>query len=267
MAGPARGLILLLLAGHAAAQEAPADRLAGVERRFAREAQARGFNAMMHAMAADDAVLFRPDPLPARPWLAAHPDQAGAPRVTWGPAVAEVSAAGDLGFTAGPYAVQPAGRDTVLERGNFFTIWAGRRGEWRFVLDHGAPSPAPLDTAAGAVRHAGAGVRLPGPAPTVAAMLAHDAAATRDTASWRAALAADAVVLRMGEPTRIGTGSATPGTWQPAGGWVAHSGDLAAVYGTRLRDGVPGEYARVWRREAAGWRIAAEIVTERPPGS
>lgn len=266
MAGPARGLILLLLAGPVAAQQAPADRLADVERRFAREAGQRGFNTTMHAMAAEDAVLFRPDPVPARAWLAAHADRPGAPRLIWGPAVAEVSAAGDLGFTSGPYAVHPAEGGPVLERGNFFTVWVGRGDEWRFLVDHGAPSPAPLDTAAGTVRHVGTGVREPGPVPALDAVLAHDSAATRDTASWRAALAADAVLLRADEPTRIGAGSAAPGTWRPAGGWVARSGDLAAVYGTRLRDGRLGEYVRVWRRERTGWRIAAEVVTDRPPG-
>jgi ketosteroid isomerase-like protein len=62
--------------------------------------------------------------------------------LTWEPDVVELSAAGDLGYTSGPYqlTVKKADGSTVSERGRFASVWRrGANGQYRIELDIGNP--------------------------------------------------------------------------------------------------------------------------------
>lgn len=62
--------------------------------------------------------------------------------LTWEPDVVETSAAGDLGYTNGPYVLtlkKPDGT-TVTQRGRFASVWRrGKDGKYRVELDSGSP--------------------------------------------------------------------------------------------------------------------------------
>jgi ketosteroid isomerase-like protein len=62
--------------------------------------------------------------------------------LTWEPDVVELSAAGDLGYTSGPYqiAVKKADGSTAIERGRFASVWRrSTDGQYRIELDIGNP--------------------------------------------------------------------------------------------------------------------------------
>jgi ketosteroid isomerase-like protein len=118
------------------------------ERAFARAAAELGTLTAFRTYLADDAVLFRPRALNAQQWLREAPDIPGL--LSWEPVVADVSAAGDLGYTTGPWEYRQDPDGAVQSNGNYFTVWkkqtdgsisprsAKRCYEWT------APSPAPL---------------------------------------------------------------------------------------------------------------------------
>lgn len=67
-------------------------------------------------------------------------------KLLWKPVKAEISAAGDIGFTFGNWKLTSkteAGIDTT-EYGNYVTIWKKQKdGSFKFVLDTGNDTPEP----------------------------------------------------------------------------------------------------------------------------
>ncbi|HXY77600.1 MAG TPA: DUF4440 domain-containing protein [Candidatus Acidoferrales bacterium] len=63
--------------------------------------------------------------------------------LTWGPVGADVSAAGDLGYTYGTWEFRAKDKDgkPTVEYGNYTSIWKKQKdGSWRVVLDMGNSS-------------------------------------------------------------------------------------------------------------------------------
>ncbi len=66
--------------------------------------------------------------------------------LTWSPDIVELSAAGDLGYTSGPYefALKRPDGTLALERGRFASIWRRQaNGSYRIVFDIGSPEEQP----------------------------------------------------------------------------------------------------------------------------
>jgi ketosteroid isomerase-like protein len=64
----------------------------------------------------------------------------------WKPLGADVSRAGDLGYTYGTYVAKGAGpqRQTVERHGKYVSVWKKQAdGSWKVVVDIGNSSPAP----------------------------------------------------------------------------------------------------------------------------
>ena len=92
------------------------------------------------AVLAEDGVLFRPGPVNGREWFESIPPPPGV--LAWDPVHAEVSKAGDLGYTTGPWRYDLDGRDAVF--GHYVSIWRRAKNDsWRLVVDigigHGEP--------------------------------------------------------------------------------------------------------------------------------
>ena len=58
----------------------------------------------------------------------------GKSQFTWQPIGADVSRAGDLGYTHGTYE-QTDDTKKVIERGSYVRIWKKETGAWRTVID------------------------------------------------------------------------------------------------------------------------------------
>ncbi len=66
--------------------------------------------------------------------------------LTWSPDLAEVSQAGDLGFTSGPYEATVKLKDGNIahERGRFASVWRRQPdGSYQIIFDIGSPEPPP----------------------------------------------------------------------------------------------------------------------------
>jgi ketosteroid isomerase-like protein len=266
----------LILATAAPAATAPVAEVVEAELRFARTAREKGVSTAFRTFAAPDAIVFAPDPKPAKPLLEAAPEAPGT--LEWWPIYAGVAASGDLGFTTGPFVQE---RGPHKRYGNFFTVWRRQGdGSWRWVLDHGPTSrePAPYGPQT-AVATLAAGEGGGGPAKAWDSLIAAETAlanglAADARAALKAALADDARVLRPGPQPGVGRAAYEPLVEEgPAriearhiGGGVSSAGDLAFTYG-RAGWGAErnGHYIRMWQRRQRGWTLVVDQLVPPPP--
>jgi ketosteroid isomerase-like protein len=116
--------------------------LISAERAFAADAQTGTVQDAFLASIADDGVLFRPTASNGHEWLIANPMPSDL-MLDWRPTYADVSAAGDLGYTTGPWSSGRRGTPPGAH-GHFVTIWKRTGdGPWKFALDIGISHDQP----------------------------------------------------------------------------------------------------------------------------
>jgi len=262
--------------------------LVAAERAFAAQTAREGIRDGFLAWLADDAVVFRPGPVPARPLYAAR--QPGGPLLAWEPAYAAVARGGDAGFTTGPWslAAEPGAAPTAW--GHFVTIWQRQPdGAWRWIADLGIAHPRPAGPAP-RLAFPGDGRFSPPPAAgsdTVsfrqqvrAAEAAFAALAARDGAAAAYGAYADPAlrVYREGSEPAVGSArslaavAAETGamTCRPQAVGAARAGDLGWAWGEGSRapagGGEPERLAwlRIWRRDGTVWRIVLDVTLAVP---
>lgn len=276
--------------------------LADAERAFSRLSRQQGMRAAFLAFLAADAVIFRPGPVAGRPFVEARPSPPI--ELTWRPLYVEVAAAGDLGFTTGPYEIRdanPADR-SPKQRGYYVTVWRKQAdGSWKVAADVGVDTPPPAGTeadegaaprhgriAAGApARQAPAGAADPR-AATERALLATDQAFAGDAtahgprAAYLQVIADDVRFYRSGALPAVGreaTAQALAGqpqrpvTWEPTAAAVSSGGDLGYTYGNYavMGAGLPvkihenGIYFRIWERQGDGkYKVVVDLAKALP---
>src|SRR5262249_45829368 len=109
---------------------------------------------------AEDGINFQPHPTNTREAFRKTPPPAPPPPITlnWAPIYGDVSQAGDLGYTTGPYTVEDRSAEKRPARhGMYSSVWKKQAdGSWKVVLDLGiqVPTPvAPLDAPFQAAPH------------------------------------------------------------------------------------------------------------------
>ncbi len=274
--------------------------LVEAERAFSRLSQREGVRAAFLANLAEDAVLFRPGPVPGREFIAARPSPPV--ELTWWPVYVEVAASGDLGYTTGPYVLRETGSGPggETQTGYYITVWRRQAdGAWKVVADLGATTPAPAGsdaTAGGGVEHGRIGGGAPGgrgPAEQAEAAqhalmaadrgFGGDATAHGARAAYMAIIADEARFYRDGAPPAVGreavgrllsTYAQRSTSWEPTAAVVASSGDLGYTYGKTAVMGPgrpgkirqPGLYFRIWERQGDGpFKIVFDVVKALPP--
>ena len=288
--------ICLLLAG-AADQGDDWRSLVAAEKAFARAAIDGGIRSAFLANLGGGALIFRPQPTPGRPYYEAlSPDLPT--HLVWKPAFAEVSAAGDLGYTTGPYEIY---KDKAAKKatgyGHYITIWKKQGGgEWKAVLDigvsHPAPKPSGDEVQAPAESPDGYGSALSGFGleQEKQKLRKEEAAfarlsAAEGTAGAYAACASERVRLyREGSFPASGLKSAqkllareaSPSSWSAEGADLSASNDLGYTYGTgKLMVPAPGDSAdtkerlfsfmHIWHRDADHkWRVVLDVAIPYP---
>jgi|KBSMisStaDraftv2_1062788.scaffolds.fasta_scaffold243899_2 ketosteroid isomerase-like protein len=260
--------------------DADRDSLAASELAFAKRSVEQGMRAAFIEYFADDGINFAPDPGNTRARYRARPEAIEPFILDWHPAIAAVARAGDLGFTTGPYAITgraPAVRE--LAQGMFFSVWRRQPdGDWRVIVDGGAPTRAPVPDAAfgedpqpliSIAKAAGAAGQKtlfeleaqplfgePAAANGYAALLADEARLVIGPAP--PALGRDAIVALLAERQ-------LKFRWETLAAGVSRSDDLGYSYGRlhllAAREKTTGHYVHVWMRDRGGhWRIVAELM-------
>ena len=259
--------------------------MADAERAFAQAAKQHGVRAAFLEFLDDDAIGFEPSLGRAKDTWRRRPVPADplATTLSWQPRAGDVSGSGDLGWLTGPYVYVPNGDIAHTQYGCYFSIWIRRAGApWRVLIDAGVSTEEPCafsgdDVARLPSRDAGPHTAASNTAK--ANLLEQDrsldtrAAAVGLADAFGPLLHPDARFNRDGKQPLLGSSSITEfltsrtGSWTlvPRGGDVASSGDLGYTYGEydqkeNIRTTEAGYYVRVWRRSAAGWRLAFDTL-------
>ena len=262
------------------------------ERAFSRTSEEKGTREAFDAFIADDGILFRPTPVLGKKWMQEHPLPTSPTRsvLSWQPIFADVSRAGDLGYTTGPWLLLKDLNGKPTAFGSFVTVWKKQaNGSWRFVLDLGISNPKSSGTATmfepGESQIKGKIEKADHEAAR-SALLASDrefSKAAADQGAREAFLsyaAKDVRLFRNGHFPYVGKMAAADAlapvtaewTWKPAFADVSISGDLGYSYGVyELKDknGVvseKGNYARVWKKVNGTWKLVVYVADPLPAG-
>jgi ketosteroid isomerase-like protein len=263
------------------------------EHAFAQHSIDLGMKAAFLRFAAPDGVIAGRGGLvnAVEAWSQRNPAPEGL--LTWWPVYADVSRAGDLGWTTGPFEFREKPSDAKpAGAGHFFTVWRRQPdGAWKFVLDLGVQHPAPA--APETALQYPARLRKSG---KPSADFAEEALARRSlqeaersiseesaTKGARSALLARADeglrMYRQGTFPVVGREAVARAlkvegelvNWKALKVDVAASGDLGYAYGTyevnatSSQPAERGNYARVWRRDGGVWRVVFQVANPIPP--
>ena len=242
-------------------------------RRVAESDERTGFLEVL----ASDAVVFRPGIVDAREWYQTH--ESPPTELSWSPGAARVSAAGDLGYTTGPYHARAIGSARKVGQGYYLSVWRRDRGRrWELLTDLGVETDAP-DEPLPPMEAPRRGASFPDGGRARSALLEADEQwSRRGSRPTDAARLADPAirVLRNGRPLAKGVAAAAAAmaasTKEPGGTGlvaVASSLDFGFTRGMRLEPKRGGEtrvhYVRVWVTDTEGrWRVVADVETPEP---
>jgi ketosteroid isomerase-like protein len=137
-----------LVSALALAAPRPIETLIEAERAFSARSVAQGMRPAFLAYLADDGVIFRPGPINGVQSWRTRQDVPGV--LEWAPEFVELSGAGDLGFSTGPWVYRASAGAKQAEHGHFISVWRrNARGAWQVALDcgssHGASEHGPRD--------------------------------------------------------------------------------------------------------------------------
>jgi ketosteroid isomerase-like protein len=297
---PTAFLLAVLLAASAAAQLPPlptGDKnfpksLAPVveaEHAFALYSIEHGMKEAFLHFAAPDGIIFRRSPVNAvEAWMQTNPAPAGL--LTWYPTYADVSRAGDLGWTTGPYEFRENATDkTAASTGHFATVWRRQPdGSFKFILDLGIRHEAPavaetmLQYPPLILKDAGHGKHDVDMDAARTSLLDAERELTKDCMSKGSA---SVLIAHADETFRLYRQNSFPFvgkeaarkalegktdvvTWKAAKAEVSRSGDLGYSYGTYELKSKPsdekpteqGNYLRIWKRQGDTWRIVLDLT-------
>lgn len=261
--------------------------LVASEKAFSRCSVEKGMRQAFLQFLADEAVVFRPQAIAARPFYAARPEQSNL-ILKWAPQVAEISALADLGYTAGPFELTVTRNAEIsTSRGYFVSMWKKQLdGSWKVVLDTGVDCDSATITITQVVNPRANQAWPPVAADTSAVrrqLLQADAAfgEMAGGAGVRKALHryyGDSVrVYRDQRAARIVTAATQDSAvtyyankrWKPDYAAVAASADLGYTYGLCVNTGPSAgsfkeSYVRFWRNRGGAWRVVLDVTVPWP---
>jgi ketosteroid isomerase-like protein len=257
---------------------------------FARLAAEQGTRPAFLAFIAEDGILFRPWAVKGKQWMIDHPLPASdkRPLLSWYPTVASMAAAGDMGYTTGPWEYKNDVHDAKpVAFGNFLTVWKKQAdGSWKFAIDLGISGPQPDATIVAWQPQQNSKRETKAAHVNVQAeqalLRARDSefstlSAARDAqTAFNSFAAPDVRVFRDEKFPFVGKAAgliALPAnssvwTWEPAFADVSRSGDLGYTYGTyriASKDAPSkkvesGNYYRIWKKQAGKWLVIADLT-------
>ena len=260
--------------------------LVQMEHDFARAAATKGTRDAFLEFLADDGIIFQPGPVNGKKFWTERQPRKGL--LSWEPVFADVSRAGDLGYTTGPWEFRPNGADDKpVAFGQYFTIWKKQNdGAWKFVLDRGVTSEKPFatrivqfplndedSTTAGNFNVESGRASL----TKLEAEFSQRSVSKGTLDAFDFYLAEDARLLRenvapaVGKNAALNLISAKLGTlsWEVTLADISASGDLGYAYGIfEVRSGTAdaerGSYVRVWKKQKGKWKVVLDVMSPDP---
>jgi ketosteroid isomerase-like protein len=282
------------LAAQRQAIKSPLRAMVETEQAFSKTSHERGTREAFMQFIADDGILFRPKAVLGKQWMIDHPLPPETKRslLAWQPVFAVVSAAGDMGYTTGPWEFkadindgQPSGY------GEFITVWKRQPdATWKFAVDLGISHPqsaGPLKIWQVKDRWQSRSIDTIDFTAAKTLLLTRDAEFAILALSQGGANAAfskyaadDVRLFREGSFPFVGKTATVRALadrkeiteWQPSGSGVSVSGDLGYVYGTfqtnsyvaaRKMTGA-GNFLRIWQKRDSVWLIVLDVASAFP---
>jgi len=278
---------LIALSGTALGAEGASDVLNSLwtaETNFAQMATQKGTRHAFLANLADDAIVFDPGPVNGkRLWLKRKSSEG---KLTWQPIYADVSRAGDLGYTTGPWEFKKNASDPKpAAYGQFLSVWKRQLdGTWKVVLDGGIETPEPTNKpfpTSTPIGKNSAATKIDLKFAKIALADAERELNKESEKDARAALiSAASDSIRIFRPQKFPVIGKEAIEWianfkqgktvtKPFGGSMSQSGDLAYSYGEYTNEqGAQiehGSYVRIWKREPqANWKLVVESHLGQP---
>jgi ketosteroid isomerase-like protein len=284
---------VLAQSGGAASWSSDLRAMVETERAFSQTSVEKGIRSSFLAFLADDGIMFRPGPVNGKKMWGERKEIAGL--LTWQPAYADMSRAGDLGYTTGPWEFREKTlADKPVGYGHFITLWRKQTdGTYKFVLDIGIDNPPPTAPAPslqsppqpnGARKSAAAKVNAASESAQLRVLDNAYASASKSRGMVKAFLAYAAEDVRLYRPGNfpaVGREAARallaakPGTlgWQPLAAHVSDSADIGYTYGTyefrpvdAAKPAEQGHYVRIWKKQRDGkWKNVLDVINPLPP--
>jgi ketosteroid isomerase-like protein len=274
-----------------ATTESPLRSMVATERAFAQASADKGTRDSFLMFIADDGILFRPTAVPGKKWLSEHPVPVteNRPLLAWQPIFADISAAGDMGYTYGPWEFKQSRYDQQAVRfGHFATIWKKQAdGNWRFAIDLGITHPQSAIPGSPWVPPASA--KQPTKFSEVPVTGSREALLSRDrqfsdesskvgaVAAYKKFSAKDVRLFRNDHFPFVGKSAISEAlqgisgalTWQPTAADASRSGDLGYSYGTyEIKNNgavtAKGNYMRFWKKQDGEWRVVLDVADPLP---
>lgn len=242
-----------LLPVAASAQGLTAAEVVAAERAFAARVAEAGVKAGFTEYLAPDGVVFRPGPVNGLEFFADRPATSGL--LSWYPVVADISAAGDLGYSTGPFEARASQDAPVAGTGWYLSVWRRQPGgELRLLADHGLAGATP-DTVRSLLLwpRAAAGTT---PAPDFAVLDTAGPTPVHEQVRTGAARA-----LHRGAAARSALFGEGAPVLKPLGSGSSRSADLGYTYGSYRWGSEEGHYLRVWRLADGRWLVVAEVFS------
>lgn len=267
--------------------QTPLQEMVKTEQAFSKTAEDKNTRDAFMAFIADDGVLFRPDAVNGKKWMLEHPVPPSdkRPLLAWQPAFAGIAAAGDMGFTTGPWEAKSDRSDAkAAGYGHFVTVWKKQQDStWKFVVDLGINHPVsggpqrlwqpPEEKKPAKVQFVDVGIAS-------RKLLDWDRAYLERTSklglvkAFMSFASPDVRLYRNGNLPYIGRSVSANAletvkgkvSWTPQHGDVSRSGDLGYTRGTyEVTDATNkvserGSYIRIWKNEGGVWRIVLDVA-------
>ena len=269
--------------------------LVEAERAFAKTSVEKGVRDSFIMFFADDGINFRPHPTRTKEALMKLPPPASPSPTTlnWAPIFGDISRAGDLGYTTGPYWMTEtrAPEKPPSRNGYFFSIWKRQaQGDWKVVLDLGISTPPPATSPVPSFQAARQVSAQPTSSESVEVLrkslleldrsLSETAKAKGAIAAFLGSFSDEARMYRDGLMPFLGkeairaflSQKSMLFTFEPLKSDISSSGDLGYTYGKyELKGEAPtpvekGYYVHMWKLiEPGKWRVVLDVTTALPP--
>lgn len=273
----------------------PLHSMVATERAFAKASEEKGTRESFMMFIAEEGILFRPTPVVGKKWMQENPLPASdkRPLLSWQPTFADMAAAGDMGYTFGPWEYKEDIKDQKpVAYGHFATVWKKQAdGTWKFAVDLGISHPQSA-TPATAWQPPSAGPTSRRIIPNVDVkasrivltnldrVFSEVSAAQGTREAFLFYIADDVRIFRNDYLPFVGKGASAEAlgankgvlTWQPAAADVSRSGDLGYTYGLyelRANDAAKtltgkGNYLRVWKKQGGAWKVVLDLANPLP---
>lgn len=266
--------------------ESPLHSMVATERAFSQASADKGTRDSFLMFIAEDGILFRPSAVLGKKWLLEHPVPLteNRPLLSWQPTFAYVAAAGDMGYTFGPWEHKQNINDQKPSAfGHFITMWKREAdGAWRFAIDLGISHPQSATPPTPWVPAPVAKTTMKVASVPVAAsreeLLSFDREFSQESAkhgpvaAFTKYAAEEVRLFRNKHLPFVGKGDMAAAleasigvlTWQPEAADASRSGDLGYTYGRyeAKTDGMltaKGNYMRFWKKQGGVWRVVIDV--------